>query len=290
MTGPVIGLIGMGLLGGAIAERLAAAEYKLLGYDKDPERLAEVSGNLTPAPDANAVFGAADIVLLSLPHGGIVASVLELAAPVLRPDQLVLDTTTGTPEQATAAAALLRRSQARYVDATVAGSSQQLRDRAATMFIGAAENDLGAGHAVIDALTSRPFYLGAIGQAARFKLVHNLILGLNRAALAEALLFGQSMGIAPADTLRILEQTPAASTVMQTKGHKMVTRDYAPQALISQHLKDVRLILEQAKTHGAPTPLSAVHRRILERAEARGFGDADNSAVIEGLDIDATNP
>ncbi|MHA1570886.1 MAG: NAD(P)-dependent oxidoreductase, partial [Alphaproteobacteria bacterium] len=133
-------------------------------------------------------------------------------------------------------------------------------------------------------------YLGAIGQAARFKLVHNLILGLNRAALAEALLFGQSMGIAPADTLRILEQTPAASTVMQTKGHKMVTRDYAPQALISQHLKDVRLILEQAKTHGAPTPLSAVHRRILERAEARGFGDADNSAVIEGLDIDATNP
>ena len=277
----------MGLLGGAIAERLSAAEHNVLGYDKDAERPADAPANLTRAPDAKAVFGAADIVVLSLPHGGIVASVLELAAPMLRLGQQVLDTTTGTPEQAESAAALVRRSQAHYVDATVAGSSQQLRAGAAAMFIGAAENELGAGRAVIDALTSRPYYLGAVGQAARFKLVHNLVLGLNRAAIAEGLRFGQAMGIAPADTLRILEQTPAASAVMQTKGHKMATRDYSPQGLISQHLKDVRLILEQAKACGAPTPLSAVHRQILERAEARGFGEADNSAVIEGLDIES---
>ena len=276
----------MGLLGGAIAERLTAAGYDVLGYDRDRARPATAPANLTRAPDAQAVFATTDTVMLSLPDGDIVASVLEHIAPALQPHHQVFDTTTGTPEQAEAAAVLLRRSHARYVDTMVAGSSQQLRTGSAAMFIGAAEDELGNGHAVIDALTSRPFYLGTAGQAARFKLVHNLVLGLNRAALAEALRFGQAMGIVPADTLRILEQTPAASAVMQTKGRKMAARDYTPQGLLTQHLKDVRLILEQAEARGAPTPLSTVHRQILERAEARGFGKADNSAVIEGLDAD----
>ncbi len=285
MTSAAIGLIGMGLLGSAIAARLSAAGHAVLGYDQDPAKPTDPPENLSREPDVNSVFGAADTVVLSLPNGEIVAAVLKAATPVLRPDQLILDTTTGTPEQAQTAAALLRRYQASYVDATVAGSSQQMRGGDAVMFIGAAEKEFARGRAVIDALTSRPFYLGAVGQAGRFKLVHNLVLGLNRAALAEALRFGESLGFAPTEALRILEQTPAASAVMRTKGIKIATRDHTPQGTITQHLKDVRLILAQAEALGAPTPLSAVHRLILERAEARGFGKADNSAVIEGLDI-----
>ncbi len=285
MTSAAIGLIGMGLLGSAIAARLGAAGHAVLGYDQDPAQPTEPPKNLNCAPDIKSVFRSSDTVILSLPNGETVATVLKAATPVLRPDQLILDTTTGTPEQAETAAALVRRYEARYVDATVAGSSQQMRDGNAVMLIGAVEKEFVRGRAVIDAVTSRPFYLGAVGQAARFKLVHNLVLGLNRAALAEALRFGESLGFAPAEALRILEQTPAASAVMLTKGFKMATRDYTPQGTIAQHLKDVRIILAQAEVLGTPTPLSAVHRHILERAEARGFGQADNSAVIEALDI-----
>ena len=68
---------------------------------------------------------------------------------------------------------------------------------------------------------------------------------------------------------------------METKGAKMLRRDFTPEARLSQHLKDVRLILAAGQRAGAHLPLSTLHREILEKAEAAGFGDADNSAVIE---------
>jgi 3-hydroxyisobutyrate dehydrogenase-like beta-hydroxyacid dehydrogenase len=80
--------------------------------------------------------------------------------------------------------------------------------------------------------------------------------------------------------LNVLKATPAFSAVMDTKGPKMVARDFAPQARLSQHLKDVRLIRELAGRVGASTPLSDVHQELLLRGVALGLGDADNSAVL----------
>jgi 3-hydroxyisobutyrate dehydrogenase-like beta-hydroxyacid dehydrogenase len=120
-----------------------------------------------------------------------------------------------------------------------------------------------------------------VGTASRFKLVHNLVLGLNRAVLAEGLSFAKVLGFDPERVLEILKETPACSKVMESKGRKMVSGDRAPQARLSQHLKDVRLIVAAAEQRGLPIPLSRVHQQLLERAERLGFGDADNSAVIE---------
>jgi 3-hydroxyisobutyrate dehydrogenase-like beta-hydroxyacid dehydrogenase len=94
-------------------------------------------------------------------------------------------------------------------------------------------------------------------------------------ALAEA------CGIDPAATLEVLKATPAYSRAMDSKGPKMVARDFSPQARLSQHLKDVRLIRELASRVGAITPLSDAHEELLMRAVALGLGDADNSAVLE---------
>ena len=79
----------------------------------------------------------------------------------------------------------------------------------------------------------------------------------------------------------VLIETMAYSRILDTKGQKMIELDFATQARLSQHLKDVRLILEAAEAEGQELPLSAVHRQLLESAEAAGFGEADNSAIIE---------
>jgi 3-hydroxyisobutyrate dehydrogenase-like beta-hydroxyacid dehydrogenase len=113
------------------------------------------------------------------------------------------------------------------------------------------------------------------------KLVVNMVLGLNRAVLAEGLAMAERCGIAPAAALDMLKATPAYSAAMDTKGPKMVARDFSPQARLSQHFKDVRLIRELASRVGAATPLSVVHEELLARAVALGLGDADNSAIIE---------
>jgi 2-hydroxy-3-oxopropionate reductase len=127
---------------------------------------------------------------------------------------------------------------------------------------------------------SRAFYLGSAGAGARMKLVANLALGLHRAVLAEALTFAAACGVSPTDALAVLKAGAAYSRVMDDKGEKMLHHDFSVEARLSQHLKDVRLILAAARAKNAKTPLSEVHRQLLESLEAAGYGDADNSAII----------
>ena len=136
----------------------------------------------------------------------------------------------------------------------------------------------------VPVLRERTFYAGPWGSGSRMKLISNLVLGLNRAALAEGLVFARAIGVDPEAALEVLMGTMAYSRIMDTKGRKMVDGDFCIQARLSQHLKDIRLILDAAAAAGQPLPLTETHRRLLEAAEAAGFGDADNSAIIRAFD------
>jgi len=89
------------------------------------------------------------------------------------------------------------------------------------------------------------------------------------------------MGLDTAAALEILKAGPAYSRAMDAKGAKMLTREYTAEARLAQHHKDVRLILDEARGAGLPLPLSTLHDALLSDAEALGFADADNSAIIE---------
>ena len=141
---------------------------------------------------------------------------------------------------------------------------------------------------IFSALATRSFYLGPCGSGARMKLVLNLVLGLNRAVLAEGLAFARATGVDAATALEVLKAGPAYSRAMDAKGSKMLTGDFSVEARLSQHLKDVRLILATAAESGALTPLSELHRKLLEQVEAEGYGDADNSAIIKAFDARAS--
>jgi 3-hydroxyisobutyrate dehydrogenase-like beta-hydroxyacid dehydrogenase len=82
------------------------------------------------------------------------------------------------------------------------------------------------------------------------------------------------------DVLQVLLNSPAYSRIMEAKGPKMIHGDFAPQARLTQHAKDVRLILEEARRYGVSLPLTPVHLALLERAESAGLGELDNSAII----------
>ena len=105
-------------------------------------------------------------------------------------------------------------------------------------------------------------YVGPCGSGARMKLVSNLVLGLNRAALAEGLVFAQALGVDGEAALQVLINSMAYSRTMDTKGQKMIQGDFRTQARLSQHLKDVRLILEAAAEAGQSLPLTEVHRQL----------------------------
>jgi 3-hydroxyisobutyrate dehydrogenase-like beta-hydroxyacid dehydrogenase len=122
-----------------------------------------------------------------------------------------------------------------------------------------------------------------VGDGSRAKLAVNLILGLNRLALAEGLVFAERLGLDPAAFLEVARGTAASSQVMETKGPKMVNGDFSPEGRVRQTLKDVHLMLEQARGRGQRLPLLEVHEDVLAACVRHGEADLDNSRIIEEI-------
>jgi len=282
MSDSPIGLIGVGLLGTALAERMLGGGLSVLGYDHRPAQLDQLE-----QPGGKRVASAIDIakacetIVLCLPDSAVVAAVVEQIGTRLRAGMLLIDATTGDPEESQSLATRLSSGGVGYVDATLAGSSEQVRRGEATVISGGVPADIRRAEPVLATWSPKRFHVGPPGSGARMKLIVNLVLGLNRAVLAEGLALARSCGIEPAAALDVLKATPAYSAAMETKGPKMIAREYAPQAKLAQHAKDVGLIRALAARHGQTTPLTGVHAELLARAIELGFGDADNSAVIE---------
>jgi 3-hydroxyisobutyrate dehydrogenase-like beta-hydroxyacid dehydrogenase len=232
------------------------------------------------------VIAGCDLVLLSLPTHREVWAVLDECAASLRAGQVIVDTTTGDPGPTAALGAALAAEGVRYLDATIAGSSAQVRDGEVLVMAGGEAEAFASCRDLFAAFARQAFHVGPWGSGARMKLVVNLVLGLNRAVLAEGLALARSCGLDPASALEILRAGPAYSRVMDHKGSKMLSGDFTPQARLAQHLKDVHLILQMGEGCEARLPFSALHRDLLERLAARGYHDADNSAIIRAFDVE----
>jgi 3-hydroxyisobutyrate dehydrogenase-like beta-hydroxyacid dehydrogenase len=283
-----VGLIGIGLVGTALAERLLKAGFEVIGYDIVPEKrehLESLGGQAAGGPAE--VASRASCVILSLLTSDIVREVIEGPGGVLEADprpRTIIDTTTGDPEATEAMAGKLAERGMAYLDATIVGSSAQIREGAGVFLVGGEAEPFEERVDILEALGERAFHVGPSGAGARAKLVVNLVLGLNRAALAEGLAFGEAMGLEPPQVLALLMSTPAYSRIMDTKGRKMVESDFTPEARLSQHRKDVALILDAARKAGQSLPLSEQHLRLLDAAIAAGDGDLDNSVVVRELE------
>ena len=213
----------------------------------------------TALNSASDVFASCDVTLLVLPDSNVVATVLEAAAR-LRPGTVIIDMTTGDPERMAQFGAQLASCGIGYIDATVGGSSEQVRVADAIIMAGGEDAVLNRQRALLESLSREVFHVRPWGSGARMKLAMNLVLGLNRAALAEGLSFAAASGLSMDDALRVFRSGPAWSRVMDMKGRRMIDHDFAPAARLSQHRKDVDLILATAGRNGARRPLSRLRR------------------------------
>ena len=278
-----VGLIGLGLLGSALADRLIACGWSVTGFDIDHDRRQSLIAAGGTAVRSLSEITSFDLILLSLPTSLIVSEVVSKLEPDLRAGQTIVDTTTGSPGDVELMAAKLAQHGVEYLDATIGGSSQQARDGQAIIMCGGSDDGFTQCRGLFDDLANKSFLVGPVGSGSRMKLAVNLVLGLNRAVLAEGLAFAGKLGLDPALTLEVLKAGPARSQVMDTKGEKMLRSDFEPQARLAQHLKDVQLILQAGSAADAHLPLSTMHRELLTELVRTGRGDLDNSAIIEAF-------
>jgi 3-hydroxyisobutyrate dehydrogenase-like beta-hydroxyacid dehydrogenase len=221
---------------------------------------------------------------MSLPDSNVVQAVLTEMGPSLSPEQIIVDTSTGDPEDASTMGRRLAERGICYLDATISGSSQQVRQGEAVVLAGGPAAAFDRCQDLFRLFARRWFHLGPCGSGSQMKLVSNLVLGLNRAALAEGLWLGKMLGLDLEKVLMVLRESMAYSRIMDTKGEKMIAGDFQPQARLSQHHKDVRLMLQAAAKAGTDLPLSRAHAHLLELAENAGCGALDNSAIIRAFE------
>ena len=268
-------------MGTAITERLLEAGHEVLVWNRTKEKadaLIAAGAQWSDCPLAEC-----SRVIISLYSSDVVGEVLHAWKDELSASQIIIDTTTGDPMASVGFASMLAQRGSVYLEAPISGSSQQTRQGQATVIAAGQRDAFEACEDLWRILGKQTFYVGASGNAAKMKLVSNLVLGLNRAALGEGLALAESLDIDLDSALKVLQGSGAYSKQMDSKGPKMLAGDYSVQARLSQHLKDVRLMLQIAKESGLVLQLTQAHEKMLESAESLGLGDMDNSAVFEAI-------
>jgi len=292
MNDSPVAVIGLGLMGEVYARRLLDARIPVIGYDIDPskrDRLAAIGGR---SVDSIAELAKpARCIIIAVFNTDEVEDVIEqhlLPALGEGSKKIVLCMSTCDPDKVSTLAERVIPRGIRYLDAPVSGTSEQVRRGEGVALVGGDVAILAEVKPLLDILFARSFHVGKIGDGGRAKLAVNLILGLNRLALAEGLVFAERMGLDPAAFLEVARGSASYSQVMDTKGPKMVRGDFSPEGRARQTLKDVHLMLSQAMALGQRLNMLEVHEDVLQSCVRAGEADMDNSVVIREVRRRAT--
>jgi len=280
-----VAIIGLGLMGEVYARRLLDSAIPVTGFDIDATRrarLGEIGGR--PAATIAELAVPARCIIIAVYSTDQVEDVIEnhlLPALGDHSNKIVLCMSTCDPDRVSALAGRVIPRGIRYLDVPVSGTSDQVRRGDGVALIGGDSAVVDAVTPVLDALFARRFHVGKIGDGGRAKLAVNLILGLNRLALAEGLVFAERLGLDPAAFLDVARGSASYSQVMETKGPKMVRGDFSPEGRVKQTLKDAHLMLDSAAAVGQKLAMLEVHADVLEACVRAGEADLDNSVIIK---------
>ena len=283
-----VGFIGLGLMGTSMTTNLIAAGYDVLGFDVDADRRREHEerGGRCAASPAD-VARHANIVEISVPHGGIVRDVCLGEDGITTGGAaglIVMDHSTSHPDDTMSNAAALAEHGMSFLDAPVSGTSRMAAERnLITMVGGDAEVYAQVGE-VLDAVTRARYHVGPVGSGVKTKFVINLILGGSRLLLAEALVLGEKAGMDLHQLLEVLKDSVAGNKVMTIYGDRMIAGSHQPPTgRIRSHAKNIELILEWAQAEGAPLKITPILAEVLDTAKASGLAEWDSTATIEVL-------
>jgi 3-hydroxyisobutyrate dehydrogenase len=283
-----IAIVGVGLLGTAVASRLLSKGFEVRGYDTRPEQLAALaSRGLAPAASPAAAVADADAVFTILPTPAVVESVWLGAGGLLEtapPAAVLLQMSTVSPALVKRLGAAAQERKRKFLDTPISGTSTSVALGEGTIFVGGDAALAGTCRPIFDAIAGKTVHVGPVGAASVTKLAANLIGGINVIALAEALVLGAKAGVDPAVLLAALRQAPVGSRMMDTRGVQMVNHTFDPHIRLDLFLKDFRLMLAEGERLGVPLPLTSVAQQLTTAASSAGHGEEDLAAVITVLE------
>jgi putative dehydrogenase len=281
-----VGIVGLGLLGSAVAARLRAAGRDVVGHDVVAERqraLEAIGGRA--AASAAEVAETADPMCIVLPSLAAVEDVVFGARGLTAAarGRTIVQMSTISPALTERLARECAARGVGFLDCPISGTSAMVARGDGIIFVGGDHAVYERWRPMLETILPRAIHVGVAGQAMVLKLVANLLVAVHSAAAAEALSMVERAGLDVPQALELLGSSAATSRMLEVRGPLIAKRDFPAQMKLDLFMKDLHLIREAAATLGAPVPLTDVAERLYAAAQAAGHGSEDLAVVVTAL-------
>jgi len=278
-----IGVIGLGIMGSAMAANLAKAGYRVHGYDILPARRAALKkAGGTPQPSIARVARAAEVLITSLPSA---AALHAVAAEISARGRVVMETSTLPIEEKDRARDTLAKKGVVLLDCPLSGTGAQARTRDLVVYASGDRKAYARAEPFIPGFSRAQHYLGAFGNGSKMKFVANLLVAIHNVSAAEAFVLGMKAGLAPGTIYKVQAESAGSSRMFQVRGPMMVAGQYGAATMKNElWQKDMKIIGEFAAKLGVPTPLFNASAAIYNAAMAQGYAKEDTAAVCAVLE------
>ncbi len=283
----MIGLIGLGKMGMALAQRLSERGESVIAWDRDGARVkraADAGAKVADAP--RAVASGAETVLSIITEDGGARALWEGKGGFLEVDikgKLFIEMSTLQPMTVRALAALAARNGASFIDCPLLGSIPTVREGKLVALVGGSEDDVARAKAVLAHLTQRVEHIGPVGAGAAMKLVVNNMMGSYLQILAESLAMGATQGLTLQRMIEVIGTSITATPWFNAKKKVLLGGEDDTTLDIRTLRKDLLSVVATAALHGVPTPAAAATAASLSAAVEAGEGGSDIAALVPFL-------
>jgi len=281
-----VGIVGLGIMGGAFAQNLVKAGWHVVGYDIDPvRRRAMAKAGVEIAKDAAALAAAAPTIITSLPKPvALDATVKAIADAGVKP-RVIVEASTFTLDDKVRAERALRKAGHVMLDCPISGTGSQAKTRDLVVYASGDSKAIRKLKPLFASFARAAHDLGAFGNGSRMKYVANLLVAINNVAAAEAMVLGMKAGLDPQVIHDMVTAGAGNSRVFELRAPMMVKGRYDDATMkIAIWQKDMQVIGDFAKKIGAPVPLFAATRPVYQAALAGGHAMHDTAAVCAVLE------
>jgi 3-hydroxyisobutyrate dehydrogenase-like beta-hydroxyacid dehydrogenase len=276
-----VGLIGLGNMGTAVAERLVDAGYQLVLHNRTPDKATALAERgATVAGSAAALAAAVDVVLTSLADDDALESVAGEVAAAARPGTVLIDISTVSPEASARVAADAERAGIEYVRAPVSGNPSVVRAGTLTFIVSGPDEAIDRVLPVLLAIGPTVHRVGDAEQARVVKLAINLVIGGLAELMSEALVLGEAAGVSRRALLEVMGSSAAGAPFVKYKTEPLLRDDYSATFTTALMEKDVDLILDAAADAEVELPVAKELKLLLRSAVDAGYGDHDFMALF----------
>ena len=280
-----VGIVGLGIMGGAIAINLVDRGWRVIGFDTDAAKRAELAAAKVIVPDSvEQVTRDAPVIMTSLPTPAAVESVAKAIANSGQSPRIVIELSTLTLADKLRFEAILKQAGHIALDCPLSGTGAQAKLRDLVVYASGDSAAIARCTGLFADFAKQSADLGVFGNGSRMKFVANHLVAIHNVATAEAMILAERAGLNPKLVVEMVGPGAGGSRMFQMRAPMMVERVYEPATMkVSTWKKDMAIIAEFADDVGCATPLFTLTQPVYAEAMAMGLGDQDTAAVFEVL-------